>query len=178
MQLEVGKIYEGKVTGITKFGAFVEIDRETTGMVHISEVANTFVNEIKDHIQEGQTVKVKVLTIGDDKKISLSIKKAQDAPPRPQRPFTPRRDDNAGSGGNSGGYSGGNSGGNSSGGNRRPYENRRPNDKKSAPSTPESAFENMMSKFKQNSEEKMCDIKKNIDGKRKGGGRRPPPKPQ
>lgn len=75
MQLEVGKIYEGKVTGITKFGAFVELDKDTTGMVHISEVANTFVNEIKDHLTEGQTVKVKVLNLGDDGKISLSIKK-------------------------------------------------------------------------------------------------------
>ena len=74
MQLEVGKIYEGKVTGITKFGAFVELDKDTTGMVHISEVANTFVNDIKDHINEGDTVKVKVLSVGDDKKISLSIK--------------------------------------------------------------------------------------------------------
>ena len=72
MQLEVGKIYEGKVTGITKFGAFVELDKDTTGMVHISEVANTFVNEIKDHLTEGQTVKVKVLNLGDDGKISLS----------------------------------------------------------------------------------------------------------
>lgn len=168
MQLEVGKIYEGKVTGITKFGAFVEIDKETTGMVHISEVANTFVNEIKDHIQEGQTVKVKVLTVGDDKKISLSIKKAQEAPPRPPRPFNNnRRDENA----NSGSQERGNFNGN-----RRPFENRRPNEKKSAPSTPESAFEDMLNKFKQNSEEKMCDIKKNIDGKRKSGGRRGGPK--
>ena len=84
MQLEVGKIYEGKVTGITKFGAFVELDKDTTGMVHISEVANTFVNDIKDHIQEGQTVKVKVLSVGEDKKISLSIKKALPAPPKKQ----------------------------------------------------------------------------------------------
>ena len=76
MQLEVGKIYEGKVTGITKFGAFVELDKDTTGMVHISEVANTFVSEIKDHLKEGQTVKVKVMSVGDDGKISLSIKKA------------------------------------------------------------------------------------------------------
>ena len=58
MQLEVGKIYEGKVTGITKFGAFVELDKDTTGMVHISEVANTFVSEIKDHITEGQDLAV------------------------------------------------------------------------------------------------------------------------
>ena len=85
MQLEVGKIYEGKVTGITKFGAFVELDKDTTGMVHISEVANTFVNEIKDHLTEGQTVKVKVLNLGDDGKISLSIKKAQPAPQRKPR---------------------------------------------------------------------------------------------
>ena len=58
MQLEVGNIYEGKVTGITKFGAFVELDKDTTGMVHISEVVNTFVSEIKDHLTEGQTVMV------------------------------------------------------------------------------------------------------------------------
>ena len=76
MQLEVGKIYEGKVTGITKFGAFIELDKDTTGMVHISEVANSFVNEIRDHLTEGQTVKVKVLSVGDDGKVSLSIKKA------------------------------------------------------------------------------------------------------
>ena len=61
MQLDVGKIYEGKVTGITKFGAFVEIEPGTTGMVHISEVANTFVSEIKDHLTEGQSVKVRYL---------------------------------------------------------------------------------------------------------------------
>lgn len=85
MQLEVGKIYEGKVTGITKFGAFVELDKDTTGMVHISEVANTFVSEIKDFLQEGQTVKVKVLSLGEDNKISLSIKKALPAPPRKPR---------------------------------------------------------------------------------------------
>lgn len=80
MQLEVGKIYEGKVTGITKYGAFVELDKDTTGMVHISEVANTFVNEIKDHIQEGQTVKVKVIALGENNKISLSIKRALPTP--------------------------------------------------------------------------------------------------
>ena len=68
MQLEVGKIYEGKVTGITKFGAFVELEPGTTGMVHISEVANTFVNEIKDHLTEGQQVKVKVLNITEEGK--------------------------------------------------------------------------------------------------------------
>ena len=81
MQLEVGKIYEGKVTGITKFGAFVEIEPGTTGMVHISEVAATFVKEISDFITQGQMVKVKVMNIAEDGKISLSMKRAVDTPP-------------------------------------------------------------------------------------------------
>ena len=84
MQLEVGKIYEGKVTGITKFGAFVELEKGTTGMVHISEIANTYVSEIKDHITEGETVKVKVLALGENGKISLSIKKALPMPEKKQ----------------------------------------------------------------------------------------------
>ena len=145
MQLEVGKIYEGKVTGITKFGAFVELEPGTTGMVHISEVANTFVNEIKDHLTEGQTVKVKVLAVNDDGKISLSIKKAVDNPP-------PRREFN----------------------NKRPYKNNGGNkpQQEKAPQTPEAAFEDMLNKFKQNSEERMCDIKKNVDNKRRSQSRR------
>ena len=79
MQIEVGMIFEGKVTGITKFGAFVELPEGKTGMVHISEVAPTFVNEMKDFLKENQIVKVKVLAIKDDK-ISLSIKKAMEQP--------------------------------------------------------------------------------------------------
>lgn len=82
MALEVGSIVEGKVTGITKFGAFVELPDKKTGMVHISEVAPTFVKEIKEFLTEGQEVKVKVLGIGEDGKISLSIKKA--LPPAPR----------------------------------------------------------------------------------------------
>lgn len=82
MQFEVGSILEGKVTGITKFGAFVELPGGKTGMVHISEVAPTFVKEIRDYVTENQTVKVKVLSIGDDGKVSLSMKKAVDPPAR------------------------------------------------------------------------------------------------
>ena len=62
MGLEVGEIYEGKVTGITKFGAFISFEEGQTGMVHISEIAPTFVNEIRDFVSEGQTVKVKRLS--------------------------------------------------------------------------------------------------------------------
>ena len=77
-KLEVGAIFEGKVTGITKFGAFVDLGGGKTGMVHISEVAPVFVKEIRDFVTEGQTVKVKIIGINDDGKISLSMKKADE----------------------------------------------------------------------------------------------------
>ena len=84
MQLEVGMILEGKVTGITKFGAFVALPEGKSGLVHISEIANTYVNDVRDHVSDGQTVKVKVIGISEDGKINLSIKKAE-APPAPAR---------------------------------------------------------------------------------------------
>lgn len=77
MDLAVGTIVEGKVTGITKFGAFVALPEGKSGMVHISEVASSFVNDIKDFLQEGQAVKVKVISIDQAGRINLSIKKAQ-----------------------------------------------------------------------------------------------------
>ena len=147
MQLDVGKIYEGKVTGITKFGAFVELEPGTTGMVHISEVANTYVSEIKDHLTEGQAVKVKVLSVSEEGKISLSIKKASENP-------NPRKD--AKRSGNGGG--------------RRP-ENSKPQQEK-VPQTPEAAFEDMLNKFKQSSDERMGDLKKVLDNKRRSPSRR------
>lgn len=79
MQLEVGKIVEGKVNKITKFGAFVDLGENKVGLVHISEVAPTFVKEVGDHIKEGQTVKVKILNLSEDGKIGLSIKQATNA---------------------------------------------------------------------------------------------------
>jgi len=76
MLLEVGDIVKGKVTGITKFGVFVELENGKTGMVHISEVAATYVREIRDYVQVGQEVSVKILSVGEDGKIGLSMKKA------------------------------------------------------------------------------------------------------
>lgn len=76
MQLEVGKIIDGKITGITNFGAFVQMEGGKTGLVHISEVALTFVKDINEHLKEGDSVKVKILSIDDNGKVSLSIKKA------------------------------------------------------------------------------------------------------
>ena len=74
MELAVGEIREGKVTGITKFGAFVSLDGGKSGLVHISEVANTFVSDVHDHVQIGQNIKVKILSITEAGKINLSIK--------------------------------------------------------------------------------------------------------
>ena len=76
MELAVGSIYEGKVTGITKFGAFVQIAPGKSGMVHISEITNAYVSDINQHLSEGQEVKVKVLGIDSANRINLSIKKA------------------------------------------------------------------------------------------------------
>lgn len=89
MQLEVGTIIEAKITGITKFGAFVSLPDGKSGLVHISEIANTYVNDVHDYVQDGQTVKVKVIGITDDGKINLSIKKAVEQPPAP--PAQPRQ---------------------------------------------------------------------------------------
>ena len=76
MQLEVGKTVNGKVTGITNFGAFVQMEGGKTGLVHISEVALSFVKDIKEFLKEGDEVKVKILSVDDNGKVSLSIKKA------------------------------------------------------------------------------------------------------
>ena len=84
MELAVGAVLDGKVTGITKFGAFVTLPEGKSGMVHISEVANTYVNDIKDHLTEGQEVKVKIISIDELGRIGLSIKKALPPPPRRQ----------------------------------------------------------------------------------------------
>ena len=84
-------VLEGKVTGITKFGAFVALPEGKSGLVHISEIANTYVNDVHDHVTEGQTVKVKVLAIGEDGRINLSIKKAEPPAPRAERPAQPPR---------------------------------------------------------------------------------------
>ncbi len=144
MQVEVGSVHEGKVTGLTNFGAFVELDGGSTGMVHISEVAGTYVNDIKDHLTIDQAVKVKVISVGEDGKISLSIKKAlpeantEDA--RPNRPPVVKRS--------------------------APLVWQGPKQTQTGSSQ---TFEEMMSKFKQVSEEKMTDLKHSNEAKHGGG---------
>lgn len=168
MQLEVGEIYEGKVTGITKFGAFVTFEDGQTGMVHISEVAPTFVNEIKDFITEGQSVKVRVLGVNDEGKVSLSIKKAlpEDKQRRPRKD-APRRE---------GGAQNRRDGGRQQRGGYRPAPQQspgRPGDFEWQSRRNDSgSFEDMMSRFKQTSDEKMSDLKRNGMEMRKGSTRR------
>lgn len=111
MQLEVGSIVEGRVTGITAFGAFVALPGGKSGLVHISEVANTYVSDIHTFLTVGQTVQVKILSVSPEGKINLSIRQAQPGsterrPPRaprtemkpaarPAAPAAPRRNEDA-----------------------------------------------------------------------------------
>lgn len=149
MQSKVGEIYEGKVTGLTTFGAFVKLSNGETGMVHISEVAPVYVKDINEFLSDGQDVKVKVLAVNENNKISLSIKQAQ-----PQAPKTEPKS------ASDGGFK------------KRPQRSNPPADfsrRSSAPAGPMS-FEDMMSKFKADSEEKMSDLKRFTDSSR--GNRR------
>lgn len=153
MSLEVGNILEGKISGITKFGAFVTLPEGETGMVHISEIAPTFVNEINDFVKLGDTVKVKVLSLGDGKKISLSMKQAMEgaenqsnrrAPskPRVRKPYVPAP----------------------------PVTGPGKYEWQGSPRNNPSTFEDMMSRFKQTSEDKMSDLKRT--GESRGYSRR------
>lgn len=143
MELKVGDIIEGKITTITSFGVFVDIGDGKSGMVHISEVAKNYVNDIKEHVKVNDVVKVKVLNIGEDGKISLSIKRA--LPPEKKPDSAPRRD-------------------------YKKAPEKQPIDstytwtpKKTEPES----FEEMMNRFKQTSDEKFSDLKrKNPDANR------------
>ena len=87
MAVEIGEILDGKVTGITNFGAFVELPDKSTGMVHISEVSNTYIKDIHEQLSENQEVKVMVIDINEKGKIALSIKKAlpEEEAPAPKK---------------------------------------------------------------------------------------------
>ena len=88
MELTVGAILEGKVKSITNFGAFISLPENKSGLVHISEVANTFVSDVRQHLTEGQDVKVMVIGT-ENGKINLSIKRLE---AKPQRDAAPRRE--------------------------------------------------------------------------------------
>ncbi|MBM7096270.1 MULTISPECIES: S1 domain-containing post-transcriptional regulator GSP13 [Alteribacter] len=97
---EVGSIVEGKVTGIKPFGAFVALDDQKQGLVHISHIAHGFVKDINEHLSVGDEVKVKILSVDEESgKISLSIRETQPKPERPARTERPKRQGQGGGGG-------------------------------------------------------------------------------
>jgi S1 RNA binding domain protein len=143
MSIEVGSKLQGKVTGITNFGAFVELPEGVTGLVHISEVADNYVKDINEHLKVGDEVEVKVINVEKDGKIGLSIKKAKEREvkeykprqPRPQRPNRDNRGDNRGG-------------------------------------VVKENFEQKMSRFLKDSEERLTSLKRNTESKRGGRGAR------
>ena len=152
MELAVGVILDGKVTTITKFGAFVSLPGGKSGLVHISEVANSFVNDVHDFLTEGQEVKVKVLAITPEGKINLSIKQA--TPPQPGRaPHFSSRPHS------------------SSAPSRAPRRAPGPAQAPAVPQTPDSIFEDKLKQFMSASDSKMSELNRYMDGKR-GGKRR------
>ena len=145
MAIEIGSKVQGKVTGITNFGAFIELPGNSTGLVHISEVADSYVKDVNDHLKVGDQIEVKVLSEKDGK-ISLSIKKAIEKPE-----------------GQSSSYS------------KRPTrQGDRSKDFRSKGNfKPKETFEDKMAQFLKSSEENISSLKRNTESKRGGrGGRR------
>ncbi|KAF4321230.1 hypothetical protein G195_005628 [Phytophthora kernoviae 00238/432] len=124
MAIEVGTKLEGKVTGITHFGAFVDLSGGVTGLVHISEIADNYVKDVNDHLKLNDLVTVKVINVDKDGKIGLSIKQAVDKPVEQQ----------------------------------------------TQPAAGKPSFEDKMSRFLKDSEERISSLKKNTEGKRGGRG--------
>lgn len=131
MAVEVGSVVEGTVTGVTKFGAFVRLPDGQTGLVHISEIADEYVSDIRTFVAENQAVQVRVLSLNDKGKYDLSIKQVTSGSPTPPRKPKPRRG---------------------------------PSEKEPA------GFEDMLSKWKRESEERLLDVKRNTEAKRGGRG--------
>ena len=154
MQVEVGAVVEGTVTGITKFGAFVSLPDGKSGLVHISEIANTYVSDVNEFLKLGDKVKVRVLAVTPDGKINLSIKKVNDPPARqgggqggrPPRQGAPRQ-----GGPRQGGFT------------PRPSTPKEPTD-----------FEDRLRQFMQASDSKLSELRylEKKGSNRRGGGRR------
>lgn len=146
MSIEVGSKVEGKVIGIANFGAFIDLGDKKTGLVHISEVSDNYVENINEVLEVGQTVMVKVLSIADDGKIGLSIRKAQDKPaeeaPKKKVP-------------------------------QRAKSSSQPNKRNNFSAPKKEDFDSLMNSFLKDSEDRLTSLKRNTENKRGGrGGRR------
>jgi len=148
MSIEVGSKVQGKVTGITNFGAFVELPGGSTGLVHISEVADNYVKDVNDHLKVGDQIEVKVISEKDGK-ISLSIKKAIDRPERQTSSYSQRPP-------------------------RQGRVDSRSKDFRAKSNfQPKESFEDKMARFLKTSEENLSTLKRSTETKRGGrGGRR------
>jgi S1 RNA binding domain protein len=135
MGFEVGSIVSGKVVGITKFGAFISFESGQSGLVHISEIANSYVTDVRAHVKEGQEVTVKVIGIDAENRINLSIKAAQPQKPAPALAYSaPARKRNSGAA----------------------TDSDQPQD---------TSFEDKLKRFMQESDSKIGSLKKNNDRK-------------
>ncbi|MBQ3050464.1 MAG: S1 RNA-binding domain-containing protein [Clostridia bacterium] len=154
MALGVGEIVDGTVTGLTKFGAFVSLPEEKVGMIHISEVSTTYVKDIGDFLEKGQAVKVKVLSIDENGKISLSLKQVPENAEVVKKAADDSRDN----------------------GERRERKRSAPNvwqgQKSKFSDKQDLTFEEMMSQFKQQSDDKLTDLKRATESKHGGFSRR------
>ena len=146
MTVEAGQILEGKVTGIMKFGAFVDIGGGKSGLVHVSQVANAFVDDIANFLKVGDTVNVKVMSIGEDGKIALSIKACQPKPEKTKAENTSKEFKRP----------------------QRPKDITYTYQPKPTPPAPQN-FEEMMARFKQKSDEKIGEFNRSREVR---GGRR------
>ncbi|MBM7097949.1 MULTISPECIES: S1 domain-containing RNA-binding protein [Alteribacter] len=142
MSIEVGSKLKGKITGITNFGAFVELPGGSTGLVHISEVADNYVKDINEHLTVGDEVEVKVLNVESDGKIGLSIRKAKDKPA-----------------GQSSGHGQGQG---------RPQRRGGSGPRQQRPRT--MSFEDKMNRFLKDSEERLTSLKRQTESKRGSRG--------
>ena len=162
MEISVGAILEGTIKSITKFGAFVSLPGGRSGLVHISEIAHSYVADVRDFLTEGQTVKVKVVGIDDAGRINLSIKKATPPPPRPQHAQRERQGGRTEFRGNGRNF------------NSAPRSNNFSREPRPAAAAPQAAgpadFEARLKQFMQQSDSKISDSK--IYADRRAGGRR------
>ena len=133
---------EGKVTGIAKFGAFVSLEEGKSGLVHISEISAGFVTDINEHLKVGDVVKVKIVSVDEKGRINLSIRQAQPKPEAPRRP-APKNE----------------------------YTRPSVPDFAPEPKAPAS-FEDMLLKFKQDSDSKLSDLRAKEDGGRRKRSRK------
>ena len=164
MAIEVGNVFEGRVTGVKPFGAFVALPEGRVGMVHISEVSNEFVQDIAAVLHDGDTVKVQVINVAPDGKSALSIKRLLPPPPRQPREGRGPRPGAPRDGGRSGAPRGAG---------RPPRQPRDAAPRVWQPKAPARSdnlsFEDMMSRFKSQSEEKMADLDHETNNRRGGG---------